>query len=325
MVQISGTPLPVNPNQLGQLAVKVGSLPEAMLRPGQTLLMTATQQAKAGESTQVRVGGKTLQAILPTAVAPGDQIMVKVGRSSDGQPQMQLLGQKGAPALQLPAKEAAQMTGKAGALMVSVKETAEGIQIKVGSRTFSPAQLGVKASELPRGSWPARLIANGAGLSLIPMASESLQIRQAAGQMALSANPLAMQAAVEMAEKAEAGSGAYQADASQPQQGVPWLSLPGGQSAAIEMGPLRLEDQEKGSAKIELWGNTLGPVSIALDRSPAGIRISVSADQAACQKLQEGSRELSGRLRQITGKPAQVTVHQHLVRPLPPEGFEGYG
>lgn len=331
MAQISGTPLPINPFQLGQIAVRSGSLPEGMLRPGSTLQMTVLQGAQAGQAAQVQVGQRTLQAVLPTAVAAGDVLQVRVGRAADGKPEMMLAGQKmAAPTFQVPRglSEALQQATRpgGGTALVTVKDTPGGPQIQIGGRTYSPAELGVRPADLPRGSWTARLIAAGPSLQLVPVESQQANMRQAAGQMMVSGDPIAAQAAIGLAERAAEGAGVYGPEgAEETGGGIPWISLPGGQTAAIQMGPAKLEDEGRGSAHIELWGNNLGPVSIDLTRTPAGLQIRVAADAQAVEPLSGGSRQLSERLRQITGTPAQVVVGEHQERPLPPEGFEGYG
>lgn len=333
MVQISGTPLPVNPFQLGQIAVRSGSLPEGMLRPGSTLQMTVLQGAQAGQAAQVQIGQRTLQAVLPTTVAPGDILQVRVGRAADGKPEMMLAGQRtGAPVMQVPQRLSEAMQSAArpagGSVLITVKDTPDGPRIQIGGRSYTPTELGVRPADLPRGSWPARLTATGGQLQLTPLSSETAQLRQAAGQLMVSGSPLGVQAAVALAEQAAEGSGIYTSEGTpsvSSELGIPWITLPGGQTAAIQMGPARLEDESSGSAHLELWGNQLGPVSIDISRSPAGIQIRVAADPQAAPVLQEGSRILSERLRQVTGMPSQVTVYEHTTRPLPPEGFEGYG
>lgn len=415
MAQISSAPLPMLPYTLGQIAVRSGSLPEGMLRSGQSISMQVLQSSQAGEATQVRIAGRTLQAVLPTAVQAGDSLVVRVGRSAEGTMQMQLTDNRPPPALKPPARDIqslsdqarggilkvnveesskgaltvkvgnrsytpeelgaraeslprgswtariengrltpfrettqAQLTrtppsltpqgreiqenlqaagrGSSGNLLVRVLDTPRGVEIQIAGRSYAPGELGVRAAELPRGAWTARLSAQGANLTLAPANSEAAQIRQMAGNLAVSGDPLAVQAAVELAASQTDNPNTYSPDGvSDTGEGVPWVMLPGGQAAAIQMGPARLEDESQGSAHIELWGNHLGPLSIGLLRNPAGIQISVKADPEVADSLKAEARVLSERVRAQTGLPSQVTVHTHAARPLPPEGFESYG
>jgi hypothetical protein len=332
MAQISGVPLPVLPHSLGQIAVRSGALPDLSLRAGQNLTLTVLKSAAANTSTQVQIAGQTLTAILPTAVSAGDKLQIVVGKAADGQARMQLAGQKSAPTLNLPTgKAGAELQGAlragGGQVLVQTKLSSEGTQITIGGRSFQPSQLGVTAAMLPSGAWAARLSTAGGMLALVPYTGADAQLRSAAGQMILKADAISAQAAIGLAAQADEESGAYAADGAieDTDAGIPWLTMPGGQAAAIEMRSETVKDELLSSAKLELWGNKLGPVQMILNRSPAGISINVSVEADKVQELQSQSAELSARLRAITGKPAIVNVRAGLERPLHPAGFDLYG
>lgn len=412
MAQISNTPLPMLPHTLGQMAIRAGSLPEGMLRPGQVIQMQVLQSAQAGTSTQVQIAGRTLQAVLPTQVAAGDQMRVIVGRAADGALQMQLASERSSAQLRLPSRDAQALRDAArqagGLLQVTVREGSKGPEVMIAGRSYSPAEVGVKPEDLPRASWSARieagrlipqrevpvglsqapptltplsreatqaiqaagknsgglvmvevknggqqiqiagrnfapselglaagqvprvswmarLAAIGNQLSLTPTTTESAQVRQLAGNLAVSGDPLALQAALELSRSQIEAPGTYSPEGVEERQGIPWLSLPGGQTAAIQMGPQKLDDEDGGSARVELWGNRIGPVAININRSPAGIQVGVSVNQDKLPELKQASSELSQRIRSATASPTQVTIHAHNNAMIPPEGFEGYG
>lgn len=325
MSQISGVPLVASPNQLGQMMLRTGAIPESMVRPGRSLEMVVAQDAKAGEKTQVQIAGKSLAAIFPDAVSAGQRIQVRVTQVDGEGVKLRLVElRNGPPALQVRDADLAKLQSLAAKTggRLAIQTTEDGKGLIIAGQRFAPAQVGLSRIP-PVGRWTAEI----RGTQLTPvLADRAQQLRGLAGELVLSKQADLVQTGVEIGEQIQRGEQSYRADG-QMALGPAWIQLPDGTPIGISQKPQAMESGQAWSAQLTLHGFQLGEVGIRILASQAGISISVQSEPSQQSLLQSQSQDLESRVRQITQKPTAVQIHASQAQSpqRPPEGYQYYG
>ena len=311
--------------------LRTGVIPENLVRPGQNLTLTVLQDAKAGEKTQVQIAGRNLEAVLPGPVGAGQQIQVRVTRAAQEGVQLRLVEMRdGPPVLRVPAARAEQiqsLAAKNGG-QVPVGVAPGGKELMIGGQSVPLAQLGLsRIPALPRWVAEVRQLPGG-GIQLVPgLAERGQQLRGLAGDLMLSRQADLIEAGVDISQKVRDSETTY-GPGGQLAVGPAWMQMPDGTTVTVGQKPTPDEAGTSYSAQFSLHGAALGEMGIHLVASQAGIQVSVQV-QGEHQLLLEGSApELSERIRQITGRPAQVQVRaQEGSKPTerPPGGYQYYG
>jgi hypothetical protein len=312
------------------MMLRAGLIPDHLVRPGQTLTLLVTQDAKAGEKAQVQIAGRTLEALLPGPVGVGQRIQVRVTRAASEGIQLRLIEMRdGPPVLKVPAERQAQiqsMASKNGG-QVQIQTTPGGKELLVAGQPMTPSQLGLaRIPAIPKWVAESRMMPGG-GMQLVPVAPErAQQLRGLAGDLMLTRRADLIETGVDISQQLRDSEKTYDATG-QAQVGPAWMQLPDGTPIAVGQKPMPEKDGKSWSAQFSLHGAALGAVGIRLVASAAGIHIHVQSDQEHHQFLTTHATELQERLRLITGKPVQVQIRGSVdaTDSRPPEGYQYYG